>query len=138
MPSADVNYLAVLVAAAATFALGALWYSPAVLGKQWMHAHGYTPEKVKEMQKTAGRAYVVSFACYIVLASVLSLLAGYTGATTMVQGLWLGFLVWIGFAATLGLTAHMFSDKRLATYLIDAGYQLAFLLLMGVILAVWR
>jgi len=138
MPSADVNYLAVLVAAAATFALGALWYSPAVLGKQWMHAHGYTLEKVKEMQKTAGRAYVVSFACYIVLASVLSLLAGYTGATTMVQGLWLGFLVWIGFAATLGLTAHMFSDKRLATYLIDAGYQLAFLLLMGVILAVWR
>jgi hypothetical protein len=138
MPSADVNYLAVLVAAAATFALGALWYSPAVLGKQWMHAHGYSPERVKEMQKTAARAYAVSFACYLVMAFALALLAGYTGATTIVQGLWLGFLVWLGFAATLGLTAHMFSDKRLATYLIDAGYQMAFLLLMGVILAVWR
>jgi hypothetical protein len=138
MPSTDVNYLAVLAAAAATFALGALWYSPLLFARAWTQAHGYTPEKVAAMQKSAGRAYAVSFACYVVMAFVLALLAGYTGATTAVQGLWLGFLVWLGFAATIGLTANMFSDKPLATYLIDAGYQLAHLLLMGVILALWR
>ena len=138
MPAADVNYLAVLVAALATFALGALWYSPAVLGKQWMHAHSYTPEKVAAMRQGATRAYAVSFACYLVMAFVLSLLVDYTGATTAAQGLWLGFLAWLGFAATIGLTANMFSDKPIATYLIDAGYQLAYLLVMGVILAVWR
>jgi len=55
-----------------------------------------------------------------------------------VQGLWLGFLLWIGFAATIGLTANMFSDNPLAVWVIDAGYQLAYLLLMGVIVAVWR
>ncbi|MGH9260343.1 MAG: DUF1761 domain-containing protein [Acidimicrobiales bacterium] len=138
MPSADVNYLAVLAAAAATFALGALWYSPVLFAKAWMQAHGYSPEKLAAMQKRAGRAYAVSFACYLVMAFVLSLLVDFAGATTAVQGLWLGFLVWLGFAATLGLTAHMFSDKPLATYLIDAGYQLVYLIVMGVVLAVWR
>ncbi|MGH7674341.1 MAG: DUF1761 domain-containing protein [Gemmatimonadales bacterium] len=138
MPSADVNYLAVLAAAAATFALGALWYSPVLFAKAWMQAHGYSPEKLAAMQKRAGRAYAVSFACYLVMAFVLSLLVDFAGATTAVQGLWLGFLVWLGFAATLGLTAHMFSDKPLATYLIDVGYQLVHLIVMGVILAVWR
>jgi hypothetical protein len=52
--------------------------------------------------------------------------------------LWLGFLVWLGFAATIGLTGHMFSQKPIAAWVIDAGYQLAYLLLMGVVLTLWR
>src|SRR3989475_13262846 len=74
----------------------------------------------------------------LVMAYALALLASYTQATSFVQGLWLGFLLWLGFAATIGLTANMFSDNPLAVRVIDAGYQLAYLLLMGVIVAVWR
>jgi len=132
------NYLAVIVAALAAFALGALWYSPALFAKQWMKAHGYSEEKLKEMQKSANKAYAVSVVCYLVMAAVLSVLMSYTGATTAAQGIRIGFLAWLGFAATLGLTANMFSEKPLSTYLIDAGYQLVYLLIMGAILGAWR
>ncbi len=54
------------------------------------------------------------------------------------RGALLGLLVWLGFLATLGLTAHMFSEKPLSTYLIDAGYQLVYAVAMGVILTAWR
>ncbi|PYP27322.1 MAG: hypothetical protein DMD51_02745 [Gemmatimonadetes bacterium] len=133
MPTANVNVLAVIVAALATFVLGAVWYSPVLFAKQWMQAHGYTPEQLEAMKRRGvARAYAVSALCYLVMAYALALLASYTQATSFVQGLWLGF------AATIGLTANMFSDNPLAVWVIDAGYQLAYLLLMGVIVAVWR
>ncbi len=139
MPTANVNILAVLVAALLTFVLGAFWYSPVLFAKQWMTAQGYTPEKVQEMRKRgATRAYVVSVLCYVVMAYVVALLASYTNSTTLAQGLWLGFLSWLGFAATIGLTANMFSEKPIAAWVIDAGYQLAYLLIMGALLSVWR
>ena len=36
----DLNWLAVLVAALAYFAIGALWYAPPLFGKAWMAAGG--------------------------------------------------------------------------------------------------
>src|SRR6266498_3292563 len=61
MPTTNVNIIAVVVAAVATFLLGAVWYSHALFAKQWMHAHGYTPEKVEEMKKKGvTRAYAVA------------------------------------------------------------------------------
>src|SRR5256885_5281704 len=50
----------------------------------------------------------------------------------LAQGLWLGFLSWLGFAATVGLTANMFSEKPIAAWVLDTGYQLSYLVLMGV------
>jgi hypothetical protein len=139
MPTANVNILAVLVAALLTFVLGAFWYSPVLFAKQWMAAQGYTPEKLEQMKKRgATRAYVVSALCYVVMAYVVSLLASYTNSTTLAQGLWLGFLSWLGFAATIGLTANVFSEKPIAAWVIDAGYQLAYLVIMGALLSVWR
>ena len=135
MPELQITYLAVVVAALATMFVGALWYSPLLFGKIWLKAHGYSQE---QMQKAAGRAYTVSTFCYVVMAFVLAVLVSYVGVSTVLQGAFLGFLVWIGFLATLGLTAHVFSKKPWATYLIDAGYQLVYAVVMGVILAAWR
>ncbi len=138
MPAFQVNYLAVGAAALATIVIGALWYSPLLFHKLWVQAHGYSEEKVEQMRKTAGRAFVVSLFCYVVMAFVLAVLISYAGVSTIPQGALLGLLVWVGFLATLGMTAHMFSEKPLSTYLIDAGYQLVYAVVMGVILAAWR
>ena len=133
------NWLAVLVAAVATFLLGALWYSPMLFAKPWVRAHGYTPQKTEEMRKSAGRAYGLSFACYLVMAAMMAVLAWKSGAATVTGGLRLGFVCWLGFAATIGLTAQLFSEKaKFGVYAIDGGYQLIYLLLQGVVLAVWR
>ncbi len=138
MPEFQINYLAVGGAALAPFIIGALWYSPLLFGKLWKKSHGYSDEKLEERQKTAARAYVVSLVCYVVMAFVLAVLVSYTGVSTILQGAFLGFLVWVGFLATLGLTANMFSDKPLSTYLLDVGYQFVYAVVMGVILAAWR
>ncbi len=138
MPELQINYLAVGVAALATIFIGAVWYSPLLFHKLWVKAHGYSEEKVEQMRKTAGRAFIVSLFCYVVMAFVLAVFVSYAGVSTVLQGAFLGLLVWIGFLATLGLTAHMFSEKPLSTYLIDAGYQLVYAVVMGVILAAWR
>ena len=128
---------AVVGAAVAVFLLGALWYSPLLFAKQWVRANGYTPEKLERMKATAGRAYGVSFLCYVVTAAVFSLVLAHLGADTAAEGAGWGFHIWLGFALTLGLTANMFSDKPLAAFAIDAGYQLVYLILMGAILAAW-
>lgn len=135
---ASVHILPVLVSAVAVFVLGALWYSPALFGKAWVQAHGYTEEKTKEMRAGAGRAYGVSFLCYVVMAAAMSMLIGRIGITMVQGGVKLGALLGVGFAATIGLTTNMFSEKRLSTWLIDAGYQIAYLVLMGVILVAWQ
>src|SRR5438034_8245817 len=82
MPTANINILAVLVAAVLTFVLGAVWYSPVLFAKQWMAAQGYTPEKLEEIKRRGvTRAYAVSVLCYLVTAYVMALLASYTNST---------------------------------------------------------
>ena len=139
MPTANVNILAVLIATVLTFVLGMAWDSPALFARQWMGAQGYTPDKLEEMKrKGVTRAYAASVLSNLVTAYVVALLASYTSSTTLAQGLWLGFLSWLGVAATIGLTANMFSEKPLAAWVIDTGYQLAYLVLMGALLSVWH
>jgi hypothetical protein len=135
MPEFQVNYLAVGVAALATLLIGALWYSRLLFGKVWLEAHGYSEEKARQK---AGRGFVVSLFCYLVMAFVLAVLVSYADVSSVLQGAFLGFLVWIGFLATLGLTAHMFSEKPLSIYLVDAGYQLVYAVVMGSILTAWH
>lgn len=138
MPYVTVNYFAVVAAAVAAFLIGALWYSPALFASQWMAAHGHTPEKLQAMQKGMLRTYSISFLCFVVTAWVMAVLVDRMAILNALGGVKLGLLAWVGFAATIGLTANLYSDKPLAAYLIDAAYQLVYLVLMGVILAVWR
>lgn len=135
MPGFQINYLAVGVAALAPIFIGALWYSPLLFGSLWLKAHGYSDE---QMRKMTARALPVSLFCYVVMAFVLAVLVSYTGVSTALKGGILGLLAWIGFLSTLGLTAHMYSERPWSIYLIDAGYQLAYAVVMGVILAAWR
>jgi hypothetical protein len=134
----SIRILPILVAAIAAFVLGALWYSPVLFGRAWVRAHGYTEEKIAQMRASAGRAYAVSFACYLVMAAAMSILIGRMDVTMLRGGVKLGAILGIGFAAPLGLTANVFSEKRLSAWVIDAGYQLVYLIGMGMILVAWR
>lgn len=140
MVDVNVNVPAVIVAAIAAFAIGAVWYSPLLFAKAWMAANGYTPEKMEAMKERRGPAVAmtVSAVCQFVTAFILSVLIGFTGMAGWAQGLGLGVLVWLGFAAATGLLGNMFSDKPLSAYLIDTGYHLVYLAIMGAILGGWR
>ena len=132
----ELNYLAILVTAAVIFVIGAIWYS-VLFGKMWMNAHGYTPEQIEGMRSGMALAYAVSFVCYLVLATVMSLLVALLGLDSAMGGAKLGAICWLGFVATIGCTAYLYSNRSITTWIIDAAYQLVFMVTAGVILTVW-
>jgi Protein of unknown function (DUF1761) len=134
-----VNWLAVTVAALATFFLGGLWYQ-VLFGKLWVRLHGYTPEKVKQMQAAKPPALFFGgmIVAYFLLTIVMSIVIGALGINTWCDGAALGFLIWLGPAIAIGFTAWLASDRVIGVFMIDWAYQLVFLVMMGAILGAWR
>lgn len=130
----NVNYLAVLVAAIAYMAIGFFWYGP-VLGNLWMKEVGLKKETMKKPKATFflipfGGALIMSF----VLANFIGLVNAMTPAAGMIIGGWTG----IGFSATALLATFHFEGRSRELFLIDAGYHLVSLVIMGALLAGWR
>jgi hypothetical protein len=136
---AAINYLAVLVVALATFFLGAVWYT-ALFGKRWVQLQGFTPEQMKAMQ--ARRPPPLFFGglilCYLVIALVVAMLVVAFNVNNILDGALMGLLLWLGPAAAVAMTGYLSTDKAFGVYLIDCGYQLLYLVLMGAVLGAWR
>lgn len=136
MSLAELNFLAVGTATVLTFVLGGLWYSPLLFGKPWMAGHGYTETELREKQAGMGPTYAISFVCWLVMAAVLALVAPHFGDGVL-PTLHMGLLLWLGFAATVGLTNNLFSDNPFSLWAIDAGYQVVSIAIMAVVLGLW-
>ncbi len=135
MPMAHVNFLAVVVAAVLNMILGAIWYSPGVYGNTWMALVG---KRAEDMRSGAGRGYAGSFIAALILAYVLASVISMAQAQSILQGARVGFWVWIGFVATTSAGDFLFAGRPVKLYLINTGYYLAALIVMGALLAVWR
>lgn len=137
----EVNYLAVIVAALASMAVGFAWYSPVLFAKPWMKLMGYSADSLKKAQKAMGPMYALSLAAAVVTAYVLShsvtLSENFYGYARLMTGLTTGFFMWLGFVAPVQLTDVIFGSKKWKLFAINTGYQLVSLLVMGAILAVW-
>ena len=136
-----VNLYAVLLCAVATMVVGFLWYSPMLFANPWMVLMGYDPNdkaKIAEMQKSAGPSYGMSFIASVLSAIVLGKLIAVAGATSAMEGLKIGLVVWLGFVTTVQFTNALFMRQRNKLYLINTGYQLVCYVAMGAILGAWR
>ena len=132
--NAQLNYLAVIVSALSTFLIGGIWYSPIAFGKAWMRENGFTEESMKggNMIKIFG----VSFLLALISAVNLAMFMGPENNPTM-GALW-GFLAGAGWVATFVGTHYLFERKSFTLFLINAGYSVVALTIMGVILAAWK
>lgn len=130
----ELNIWAVLVAAVSTFLIGGIWYSPAVFGKAWMRENGFTEESLKNsnMVKIFGLAFFLGLIAAINLAMFLG------KDTDVASGAFYGFLAGFGWVATFVGTHYLFERKSFTLFLINAGYSVVALTLMGVILGAWR
>ncbi len=134
----NVNYLAVLVAAIVQMVVGALWYSPMVFGKMWMKLSGLNAKQLEEAKKKGmGKSYFLMFLGTLVMSYVLAHFVFYTGATSFILGMQTGFWIWLGFLATTTMGMVLWDNKPWSLYVLNNGYNLVVLLLMGGILAVW-
>lgn len=130
----EVNWLAVLVSALSVFLIGGLWYSPAVFGKAWMKENGFTEESMKgsNMAKIFGLAFVLGLISSINLAMFLG------PDTDATMGAFYGFLAGFGWVATFVGTHYLFERKSFKLFLINAGYSVVSLTVMGTIIGAWR
>jgi len=133
---AGINYLAVLAAAVAAWLAGAAWYT--VLAKPWMAALGKTPEEMEECRKHPGAflPYIYAFLGAVVMAWVLAGLVGHLGPghVTIRGGVISGLFCWLGFVVTTMLVNNSFAMRKGMLLVIDAGYWLVVLALMGAII----
>jgi hypothetical protein len=128
----EVNYLAAVVAAAAYFAIGAIWYAPPVLGKVWQKAVGLTEEQLGPNPLV----FVATFIAYFLMAVTLAAIARSTGATDFADGLVLGLFVGIGIVAA-GIWIGGAYEQRMNLAWINIGNGLLGILVMSVIVTVW-
>jgi hypothetical protein len=131
--TASINWLAVIVAALASFPLGMLWYGP-LFGKAWMAATGVTKEQGRAANPL--RLYGATLLANLIACVSLAMFVG--GAATWQFGLFAGFMTGATFVA-MGLgVCYLFEFRSLRHWLINAGYQTLFFSIAGVIIGAWR
>jgi hypothetical protein len=135
---AAVNWLAVVVAAVASFILGGLWYS-VLFSKPWMRLSGITQEQIDAGAGNMALNYAGAFVMYLIAVAVLALVMQAAGVVGAGQGLLLGLLIGAGIVATVSFNNYVvFGGRPLGLFLIDYGYPVTALALSGVILGVWQ
>lgn len=134
MREIPINLFAIISAAAAKVLIGALWYSPALFLRNWLHLTGITEE---EMKAGMGKAIAVDVVGSLIMAFVLLHAVRYAGATTAAQGTAVGFFNWLGFVVVVTIGTVTYERKPFRLFLLNNGYLLISLLVMGAMLAAW-
>jgi hypothetical protein len=130
---ANVNILAVLVAAVSVFFVGGLWYSPVMFARAWMVDNGL---QESDLKVGGGPVFVGAFVCAVVQAFVLALFLG--PRATAGFGAVAGLLVGLGWVAPALVTTFLFERRPRRLVLIDAAYHVASYALMGILLGAWH
>jgi hypothetical protein len=128
--SMTVNCLAVLVAAVAGFATGAIWYT-LLFSKPWLKAVG----GVRPMPgATAAVPFIVSVIANVLMAWVLALIITRFGDINVGNGICAGAMAWLGFVVTTIATNNAFPGRPWSLTAIDAGHWLAVLVVQGIVI----
>ena len=136
--SISINYLAVLVAAVVSFAIGGVWHGP-LFGKMEMAGRGATPEQLAAGPKPNPKEMLSVFLCLLVVAWGLALLSGYLHLATWMQGLKIGVVCWLGFSTTTFLVEHvMTGGRKSSVFYIDVSSWLITYLVSGIVVTVWH
>lgn len=134
----ETNYLAILLAAVASMGVGFLWYGPMLFAKPWMKLMGHTSESMKTAKKEMGKMYAISFVASLVtayvLAHVMRLSENFFHYAPVATGLTSALWMWLGFVMPVQLTDILFGGKKWKLFAINTGYQLAALLVMGIVI----
>ena len=134
-----INWLAVIVGTVIYFGLGAIWYSPVLFARPWQRSIGWDPQQTPPEQRAT--TYVVPFIAYLVMAIGTAMLAAATRSDTFGDGVVLGLVLGIGFAAMHSVVDASFDPNKpqpWTWFAITASYNAIGLLVVAVIVSVWR
>jgi uncharacterized protein DUF1761 len=136
MTFSGVNYVAVVIAAAAAWLASAAWYMS--LSRHYVAALGKTPEQMAEDRKRPGAflPFIYAFVANIIIAWMLAGVLAHLGAgqVTPRNGIISAAFLWFGFVLTTMVVNYSFGGRDRRLLLIDAGNWLLVLVVIGAII----
>jgi hypothetical protein len=132
----SVNAFAVAVSAIASFLIGWVWFMIA-FKEPYIRGLNKTAEELAK-GPTAVPSLLLQFAGNLVMALVLAWFIARLNAASALEGMKVGALAWLGFIAAVLGPYYAFQAFPFSFFLINAGYPLVTLVLMGAILGGWK
>jgi hypothetical protein len=133
-----INWLAVAVAAAVYFMLGAIWYSKALFGNQWIKSTGIDMNN-PEAKKGVGGVMVFTFVLEFIVCIGLAILVYRLGLVDgFMSGIKLGLLTGICFSGVAIAVSYLYQQKPGILSFIDGGYHLLGTIVASIILVLWQ
>lgn len=136
---AELNWIAIILAAASTMVVGSLWYGP-LFGKAWQKLAKIKPDPDFGGKKAA-RLYIGAFLTSVVTAIVLAF-AAFTayqvfGGNYLVTTLTTGIILSLGFTAARVKMHDAFEQRRRKLTLLTVMHELVTIIVMSIIIGVW-
>jgi hypothetical protein len=127
-----INYLAILIAALASFGFGAIYYMS--LSKPWMASIGKTQEDLKA--NSSKTPFIIGFVSELIMAWVLAGAVGHLGPgqVTLRNGMISAFILWAGFVITTMAVNHAYEGAKRTRTLIDGAHWLGVMLIQGLVI----
>lgn len=125
--------LSVLLAAAAGFGSGAVWYM--TLGKPWMEAVGKTEAEIKAKQSPL--PFIIGFLASLLTAGMMRHIFATSGVEGIGGGLVGGLGVGLFLTAPWILTNYAFADRPKTLWWIDAGHAVLACTAIGIVLGLF-
>ena len=130
----ELNWLAIVVATVAWFIFSAIWYSLPPLSKAW--------QKAAKIDATEGpplaMLFIPTLIGYFVTTVVIALIAKAIGATEVMDGVWLGVALGVGFGAVGALVSQVYEQKGMNYWLINGINAVIAYVIVAVIVTVWE
>jgi hypothetical protein len=130
------NYVANLVAAIACFLLEAGWYS--YFYPTWLNGIGRTDEWLRQNSPNRALQFGTAMVMAAIMATAISWVTQMTGRQTVLRGIAIGALLWVGIVVTTWSTEYIFEARPLSLLIVNTGYWFFGMMLMGAIVGGWK
>jgi hypothetical protein len=132
----NLNWLHILVAAIAYFALGSIWYS-ALFGKRWVAYHKIDMN-APDAKKGVATIMFGSFVWMFITSVGLAIIVNRMNLTTAMSGVKWGLLTGICFSSAAISISYLYVKKPAGLHFIDCLYHIVGQIIAAVILSAWH
>jgi hypothetical protein len=130
------NYLAIAVAALASFLFEAAWYS--LFLKAWLRGIGHDMAWLDNTGASLGVQCFTAILASALIATCISSFTQLTGPQTAVRGIKVAAGLWLGCVLTTWATEYVFEVRSYQLFAINLGFWLLTMILIGAIVGAWK
>ena len=131
----QINWLAVLVAAIAYFALGAIWYS-FLFRDAWIKSSGVNMNDPSAKTGVAG-IMITSFITVVITTVGLALFIARIGSAGWITGLKVGLIAGICFCAMAISNSYLYEKRPATLHMVNSFYNIVGCVIAAIILSLW-